>query len=94
MAEARQAVGFRLGVTHDGGFSFEYDHDVFDLIFKAAKRAWTKSVCRWFTGLKNGIFPVKWQLFITNTVLLTAIFLSGYDPTFGITHTITSWLNL
>ena len=25
MAEARQAVGFRLGVTPDGGLHFEYD---------------------------------------------------------------------
>ena len=94
MAEARQAVGFRLGVTPDGGIHFEYDQDVFDLIVKSFKRTWNKSVARFANGLKTGIFPVKAELFSANCLLLFAIFLSGYDPTFGITHTLTSWMNM
>ena len=93
MAEARQAVGFRLGVSPDGKFSFEYDHDVIDLILKSFKRTWTKSVARLGTNLKNGIFPVKMELFAANTTALTAIFLAGFDPTFGIMQTLVSWLH-
>ena len=93
MAEARQAVGFRLGVSPDGGFFFEYDHDVIDLIVKSFKRTWTKSVARTATNLKNGIFPVKAELFAANTAALTAIFLMGLDPTFGIMQTLVTWLN-
>ena len=42
MAEARQAVGFRLGVTPEGNIDFQLDNDVLDLIIKAFKRAWKK----------------------------------------------------
>lgn len=94
MAEARQAVGFRLAVSPDGGFFFEYDHDVLDLIVQSFKRTWTKHVARFSTNLKNGIFPVKMELFMANTAILTSIFLAGLDPTFGITQTLVSWLNL
>lgn len=94
MAEARQAVGFRLAVSPDGGFFFEYDHDVVDLIYKSFKRTWTKNTARFTTSLKNGIFPVKMELFMANTMALTSIFLAGFDPTFGITNTLVSWLNL
>ena len=94
MAEARQAVGFRLGVTPDGKFHFDYDHDVIDLIVKSFARTWNKSVARFKTNLKIGIFPVKYELFAANCMVLFAIFLTGYDPTFGITNTLTSWLNM
>jgi hypothetical protein len=94
MAEARNAVGFRLGVTPDGGFNFEYDRDVFDLMFKAFVRTWTKCVARFATGLKNGIFPVKFELFGAAICVLVAIHLVGYDPTLGITHTVLSWFNM
>ena len=92
MAEARQAVGFRLGVTPEGNIDFQLDNDVLDLIFKAFKRAWKKSVASWVTTVKNGLFPVKLELFLANGTLLTAIFLAGYDPTFGIAQTLVSWL--
>ena len=81
------------GVSPDGGIQFEYDHDVFDLIVKSFKRTWIKSVARWGINLKNGIFPVKMELFLANTTVLTIIFLAGYDPTFGIMQTLVSWLN-
>ena len=82
-----------LGVSPDGGIQFEYDHDVIDLIVKSFKRTWIKCIARWSTNLKNGIFPVKAELFLANTTLLTIIFLAGYDPTFGIMQTLVSWLN-
>jgi len=93
MAEARQAVGFRIGVSPDGKFQFDYDHDVFDLIVKSFKRTWIKCYAGWIMDLKNGIFPVKMELFLANTTLLTIIFLAGYDPTFGIMQYLVSWLN-
>ena len=94
MAEARQAAGFRLGVSPDGGFFFEYDHDVVDLIKKSVKRTFTKHVARVVNNFKNGIFPVKFELFVANTALLTSIFMAGVDPTFGITQTLASYLNM
>lgn len=94
MAEARQAVGFRLGVSPDGGISFEYDHDVFDLIVKGFKRTWTKSFARFISGIKTGIFPIKIEVFCAKVAVLSAIFIAGYDPTFGIAQTIVTWLKL
>ena len=94
MAEARQAVGFRLGVTPEGNIDFQLDNDVLDLIIKAFKRAWKKSVARLLTNFKNGLFPVKIDMFLANAVLLTAVLLADYDPTFGIIQTLVSWLGL
>ena len=94
MAEARQAVGFRLGITPEGGIDFEIDHDVFDLMFKAFKRSWTKSTARLWTRLKTGIFPVKLELFSVHVTVLFALHLAGVDPTFGITHSLVEWFNM
>ena len=81
------------GVSPDGKFQFDYDHDVFDLIVKSFKRTWIKCYAGWIMDLKNGIFPVKMELFLANTAVLTIIFLAGYDPTFGIMQYLVSWLN-
>ena len=81
------------GVSPDGKFQFDYDHDVFDLIVKSFKRTWIKCYAGWISNLKNGIFPVKMELFLANTAVLTIIFLAGYDPTFGIMQYLVSWLN-
>lgn len=94
MAEARQAVGFRLGLTPDGGLHFEYDHDVFDLMARAMVRTWTKRVAHALTGVKTGIFPVKIELFGANIALLTALHLAGIDPLLGFTHYLFWWLDV
>ena len=47
------------GVSPDGKFQFDYDHDVFDLIVKSFKRTWIKSIGRWGINLKNGISEWK-----------------------------------
>ncbi len=48
MAEARQAVGFRLTVTHDGQLDLDYDHgrEVLALILEAGKRTYKKKAAR------------------------------------------------
>ncbi len=53
MAEARQAVGFRLSVTHDGHLDLDYDHgaEVVRLILESAKRTYKKKAARFLNGV-------------------------------------------
>ncbi len=79
MAEARQAVGFSLTVTHDGKLDLDYDHEVVRLIFHSAIRSYKKRAARMLNVCHNGVFPFAPQFLAGSVVILTALHMAGID---------------
>ena len=94
MAEARQAVGFRLVVSQDGKVELDFDWAAFLLVLNSAKRSIKKRHANFINNLKTAIFPLRLELLTAHVTLLTAVHLAGLDLTFGLTQKIISQLCL
>ncbi len=94
MAEARQAVGFRLTVTHDGHLDMDYDHgaEVLRLILESGKRAYKKKLARLGNTVRNALFPVGLEVIGGGVAMLTGIHLAGVD--LGITKGLLEYLKV
>ena len=94
MAEARQAVGFRFAVTHDGSLDVDFDREVLKLIFSAVERRYKKKVARLSNSLKNCIFPVGEEVVLAAACVFLAVNLAGFDLTYGVTQGIIRFFDL
>jgi len=92
MAEARQAVGFRFHVTHDGALEVDYDAEVVKLIWASARRTWRRRLARVLNSIKNLVFPLRPEALAAATAVLTSIHLAGVD--LGVTKVALEMLNV
>ena len=90
MAEARQAVGFKLVVRQDGALEWDFDIAAALLVVNSVKRSVKKRTALVFNNVKNTLFPFKLELILVHFTLLTIIYFAGFDLTFGVTQKIIS----
>jgi len=92
MAEARQAVGFRFHVTHDGALEVDYDAEVLQLIWKSARRTWRRRMARAVNAARNALFPLRPEAIAAAVAVLTSLHLAGID--LGVTKAALQMLNV
>ncbi|RWS21794.1 Carnitine O-palmitoyltransferase 1: muscle-like isoform [Leptotrombidium deliense] len=83
MAEAHQAVAFSFQITHEG-VQFNYDWEVFSLVWSSGLRSYRKRLARFLNNIRNGVYPSsKEYLFSILTIVIVCHFLLGVDTSFG-----------